>query len=106
MERILREGLPVTGDDWLTFLRGRNYLVVFLMSPGWSTFLRSKYHETLLTVNKLSKEMIKESILTRNYTNFFRIKMQFAADRGSLRSEESRTNCVRISYMRYENVSS
>lgn len=49
--------------------------------------------------------MIKESILTRNYTNFFRIKMQFAADRGSLRSEESRTNCVRISYMRYENVS-
>lgn len=35
--------------------------------------------------------------------------MQFAADRGSLRSKESRTNYVRVSYTReriiYENVS-
>lgn len=104
MERILREGLPVTGDDWLTFLRGRNYLVVFLTSPGWSTFLRSKYHETLFTVNKLSKETIEQSILTQLHEFFSRIKMQFAADRGSLRSDESRTNYASLIHS-YKNVS-
>lgn len=92
----LKERLPVRGDDWLTFLRGRNYLVVLRTISGWSDSLASescKVRPALM--NRFNnKRRIREGRLHLNYQSHDRMQIIIInLDTLALKSQNAKPKC-------------